>query len=253
MAALLIIWLIIHILDYNRKIESLLQQSVVLINEERYEAVCALFSSTPMRFYMFLGHRRRVYRHWALCLQELHLRQLARIYFTKAVKASVFHPYFKKINESDIALLDGEIDKSIRILEDCYIEHPGELLVNNNLGLIYLGQYGSEHLNLEKALYHNQAAFIASPSPNTRKVLVQNLVALQQYEPAEKLLEELMDIQPHNPDNKLYLSKLKWEQGKKAEAESLWLILLESHPEYEPYIEDIKNTQKLGWPPFSLN
>lgn len=59
------------------------------------------------------------------------------------------------VNKGDLDVLSGDIRSAINNFGNALNLDSEKLEVNNSIGLIYIGDYGEEYIDLEKGLKHN--------------------------------------------------------------------------------------------------
>ena len=155
-----------------------------------------------------------ILRNIAICYYENDQID-SSIYFSKqALSLCKKESYEYYINEADIDLLEKRIDRAIKNLKRARRINPEELEVNNVLGLIFIGEYGDEYVEYERALYYNEKAFQVSSGRPTKTVLARNYYYLKRYEEAEKLFTELHEKHPDLLDYQYWVGITKYDNGE---------------------------------------
>jgi|GEM_PF-6185963 len=127
-----------------------------------------------------------------------------------------------------------DVEQAIASFESALAIEPNDFDAHNTLALIYMGEYGSEFTDYQKALSHNEKMNdLFFENVNVRINLATNYIALKNYSHAHKLLEEVIEMQPQSlPANYLMMKTLQLT-GKQSEAGMYAQKLVNWNPEFK--------------------
>ncbi len=178
-------------------------------------------------------------RNISICYHEMEDWDNSILYSKEAVKLTKQGSYDYCVNQADVDLLEGNIDRAIKNLKLARHMQPNAIEVNNSLGLIYMGDYDEKYTDYKKALPFNLKAYEIGKDRSTSSVLGSNYIELEDYEKAEVIYKELHDELPHLLDHKYYLGLVQYRLGKTEEAKKLLDELIELDSTYGEYVEEI--------------
>ena len=178
-------------------------------------------------------------RNIAICYHELEEWDQSIHFSKEAVKLTKEGSYDYCVNQADVDLLEGNIDRAIKNLKVARHMKPDAIEVNNTLGLIYMGDYDEAFTDYKRALPYNLKAYEVGKDRSTSSVLGANYIELGEFEKAETIYNELHENIPGILDHKYYLGLIKYRLGKTEEAKQLLDELVEIDSTYREYVEDI--------------
>ena len=165
-----------------------------------------------------------------------------KYYNEAAAMATDNNPLMHHICKAEAFMVAGNIANAIENLNIAYEMNNDSFIANNNLGLIYLGSYGVEFQNLEKALKHNLKSWELQKDVSTQSVLGKNYFILKEYEKAEYYYSGVLEVIPDHPEFHYYLGLIKYNLGKKTEAANHLQFALKANPMYQT--EEVINILK---------
>jgi len=164
-------------------------------------------------------------RNIGIAYSELDQIDSSMFYYKKSLE------YYEKNSleylcvQGDIKLYEGKIKEGIKFLKKANRLNPENVIANNSLGLIYLGEYGEEYTDYERALHYNLSAFEEDNGATMKTVLAYNYYQLREDEKAIKLYKELIDFNSKNSTARFYLGDMLYESGAKEEAKKVYTEL----------------------------
>ena len=182
--------------------------------------------------------KAQVYRNIAQTFIEMKQQDSSIHYSTLAANCYDKNSYEYLANISDVEIVTGKTADAIVKLQKAVRMKPNELAANNTLGLIYLGDYGLEFADFEKALQFNKKAFEINNDRITEYVLARNYFEIGQYENSEKHFENLNQKYPENILIPLSLGMVKFKLNKRQEANQIWSIVEQTDSSYHYIIQD---------------
>ena len=215
-------------------------EGINYMNDGKYEKALAAFYEAIKSDGLKGDSKGTVYRNIALTFQQLDNQDSSIHYYTIAAKTFRKNSYDYLVNMANVDMLTNKTGNAITKLLKASALSPEDLSVNNSLGLIYLGYYGEEFTDPERALPYNKTAFDISNSRMTEDLLARNYYQLGKYEIAEMHFD---NIHVRYPDNVLYTlnnGMTKYKLKKTAEAELLFKKVLEQDSSYKGTIENFK-------------
>lgn len=227
----------------NRKATGLMNKAVVFMrnnqNEEAIELLYQILKLPELNSEL----KGTASSNLALSSSNINKNDSAIKYYKLAADCYQANSFGNKVNVANVNLPMGATKQALKNLELAYKEKPSDLTVNNSLGLIYLGIYGEEYADYNKALDYNLKAFELENSCNTGITLALNHMYLEEYAKAEKIY---LNYQ-HNYHYKAYLyyqlGAACFGQDKLEEANQYWEIAIQEDPEYESIVDSIKHPE----------
>lgn len=201
------------------------------LDERKYDSAIILFKEAANTNGIAAKNKVNMLRNLAVTFSEMEETDSAKIYFRQAAENSKKNSYEYLVNTADVAILDGNIPQAIANLQAAWDIDNQKVDVNNNLGLIYLGEYGEAYLNPDKALRYNLKAYEVNSDRNTQFVLGKNYFLLKKY---DKALEIFKDLHQQYPNYTGYLTSLiliHEDAGNAVDAEKLKEELKKENPE----------------------
>lgn len=218
-------------------------EGLVEFNNRRLDNAIVLFKDAMTHKDISVNTLAMIYRNTAQVYMDMELQDSAIHYSTLAANCFEKDSYEHLVSMADVQLLNDEVQVAITTLERAYKLKPKDMPVNNSLGLIYLGQYGYDFLDLEKALLHNKQAFAMNRDGNTEYLLARNYYELERFPEAEKHFKNLSKEYPENLDHTIFLGMIKYKLGAKTEAEEHWNNVLAINPDYQVVIDSFKDEE----------
>jgi len=139
----------------------------------------------------------------------------------------------------DIKILEDKVREGVKNLKIATRIQPFNLEANNTLGMVYLGEYGMEYANYDRALKYNQAAYDFEPSSTLKSVLARNYYYLDELEHAEEMYQGLLDEYENDLDYLYSLGLTKYELEKKEEAKTLFEQVYQEDSTYFEYDQEM--------------
>ncbi|MFM1932385.1 MAG: hypothetical protein RL226_1688, partial [Bacteroidota bacterium] len=164
----------------------------------------------------------------------------ARYYFARAAENSKEGSASRELNAADVLLIDNNIEEAMKHLIEAEKIGGEELGVNNTLGLIYLGEYGTAYTDLEKALVYNKKAHDADKSETTLSVLARNYYELDQLDEALTLFNQLVSRNPMNPDFYYLVGACAFEMEDSVQSEIAFNKAIALDSSYAEVVEEYK-------------
>jgi tetratricopeptide (TPR) repeat protein len=185
--------------------------------------------------------KAQIYRNIAQTFSEMKQQDSSIHYSNLAANSYDKNSYEYFVNISDVEIVTGKTADAILKLQKAVNMKPNELAANNTLGLIYLGDYGLEFADPEKALKYNKKAFEINNDRVTEDVLGRNYFQIGYFSNAEmhysKLKDEYPDILPYS----LSLGMIKYKLKKFKEAELLFDTVIKADSNMVYTIEAFKD------------
>lgn len=182
----------------------------------------------------------------------MHLRNISLAYRGLGDMPSVLNYKYEALNlcelnsydffttKGDIATIKENIEEAIENFENAILLDSVKLEANNSLGLIYLGDYGPEYINKEKALKYNYNALKAYPFSTTKGVLGRTYLLMENYEKAKKYLSQSYKENRNDVYVHFFLGITNYKLGKKNEAKRTLSNLLKSYPSLKNEYDEIE-------------
>jgi tetratricopeptide (TPR) repeat protein len=217
---------------------------ISLMNEEKYEQAIASFKEAIQNSRLSKNSKGNIYRNMALAYHEQSIIDSAIHYSTLAAKCFKKNNYDYLLNMAYVDLLKGKTTVARSKLLKAASMNPEDLAVNNSLGLIYLGDYGEEFTDLDKALTYNKKAHEINDSRVTEDILARTYYELGEYENAEVHYDHVYFKYPGIVIYALNTGLTKYRLKKIAEAELLFTKVLTLDSSYRETIENFKANNK---------
>lgn len=215
-------------------------RGLIELNSGRHKEAINLFQEAIVSKSLSTNTRSTIYRNIAQVYMDMQVQDSAIHYSTLAATCYPTNTYDFLVNMADVHILKGKINPAINTLNKAYKMKPNDLAVNNSLGLIYLGEYDYEYMDVEKALPFNKKAFEINQDRNTEYVLAKNYFELGRFSDAEVHFKNLYIQYPENLDHAMFLGMTKYQLNNKKQAEELWNEVLAVDSSYLWIIESYK-------------
>ncbi len=216
------------------------QEGVSYMNAGNYDQALKAFKESVESQKLSLLSKGTVYRNLALTYNQLEQIDSSVHYSTLAAKCYTKNSYDYLINMADVDLTTGKISKGLSRLLKAADINPNELAVNNTLGLIYMGEYGGDNIDYNKALAFNKKAFELAGDRVTEEVLGRNYYKLEDYDNAELHYDQLLENYPDMITHPLYAGMIKYKLKKTKEADLLFDKVITMDSTYKETIADFK-------------
>lgn len=202
-------------------------QAVELINNNQYLEATHILKNAINFPHISNRLKGSIYRNISIAFSELEMGDSAIKYSQLAAGTYPKKSYEYLINSAETLLSQGKVKDALDLFNRALKIRPDEMEVNNNLGLIFLGEYGEEYENPELALRYNKKAYEVSPDNTTQYVLGKNYFVLENYKEAENIFEALHQRNPERNSYILSLYIVKSKLDKIKEADSIWNNVIE--------------------------
>jgi len=216
------------------------QDGVALMNAGKYDSALHTFVEAGKIQLLSQSTKGTIYRNIALTYNSLDKIDSSIHYSTLAAKCFKKNSYDYLINMADVDLLTGKTAAALSKLLKAADQYPDEMSVNNSIGLIYLGEFDEEHMDLKKALVYNTRAFEIAGDRVTEEVLASNYYKLEDYKNAEFHYDHLLENHPDMISYFLYGGMIKHKLKKKTEADKLFEKVMAMDSSYRYTIEEFR-------------
>jgi len=217
------------------------QKGIDYMNEGKYDQAIQEFSAAVKNANLSNLSKGTIYRNIALAYNELGKKDSAIHFYTIAAKAYRKNSYDYIVNMANVDMLTGRVNTALVKLTKAAGVNPEDLSVNNMLGLIYLGDYGSEFTDYEKALLYNKKAFDISGGRITEDILGRSYYELKNFEMAEMHYENIHNQYPGEVVYTLNLAMTKYKLKKKSEADVFFNKVMAQDSSYRETIAVFRN------------
>lgn len=216
--------------------EELNQKGLDYLSTFQYRKAINCFKGVSSINFIDVETKILAYRNEAISHSYLAEVDSARQCFLTAAELNDKKSYAYLVNISDVYIIDKKIDKAIGCLKQAITYKKDDFIVYNNLGLIYLGEYGPEYADYDKALFYNKKVYEMNPDISTKYTLAQSYYRKENYVEAEKYFAELLEVAPENTDYLIYQVYVKEGLTKMDEVKALKTKVKKLKPEvYENY------------------
>jgi tetratricopeptide (TPR) repeat protein len=220
--------------------EELNQKGLDYLSTLQYREAVNCFKGVSSMSFIDTETKVLAYRNEAIAHSYLAEIDSARQCFLAAAELNDKKSYAYLVNISDVYIIDKKIDKAIGCLKQAITYKKDDFMVYNNLGLIYLGEYGPEYMDYDKALFYNKKVYEMTPDITTKYTLAQSYYRKEEYPAAEKYFTELLEAAPENTDYMIYQVYVKEGLKKTDEVEALKAKIKKLKPEvYESYFGEV--------------
>jgi tetratricopeptide (TPR) repeat protein len=216
------------------------EQGIQLINDGKHEQALQVFLKAIKSSKLSKEYKGTIYRNISITYNQLNKKDSAIHFATLAAKCYRKNSYDYLINAADVDLLRGKTAPALTKLLKASDLDPGDMAVNNTLGLLYMGEYDEAFTDLDKALVYNLKAFDINGSRNIEEVLALNYYNLENYEKAELHYEHLHQNYPDMISYTLDEGMAKHKLKKKKEADKLFDEVIAKDSSYRETIAIFK-------------
>ncbi len=216
------------------------QKGIDYMNAGKYELALQEFTEAIRNPNLTNISKGTIYRNMALTYHELNNNDSSVHYYTIAAKTYRKNSYDYILNMASVDMLTGKTNIALAKLTKAVTLNPDDLSVNNTLGLIYLGDYGEQFADAEKAFLYNKKAFDISGGRITEDILGRNYYELKHYELAEMHYENVHNQYPAVLTYTLNLGMIKYKLNKKPEGDAFFKKVLAQDSSYKETIETFK-------------
>lgn len=192
------------------------------LNSGQFDKAIISFKEAIESTNLSIETRAKIYRNIAQTFIAKNQQDSSIYYSQLAANCYEKGSYEFLVNTADINLMTGKTEEALNNLKIAYAKKPDGLEVNNSLGLIYIGEYGFEFLDAEKALPFNKKAFKINKDRITEDVLGRNYFELEDFVMAESIFDKLSIEYPEIVLYKINLGIIKFKLNKRAEADKLF-------------------------------
>jgi tetratricopeptide (TPR) repeat protein len=220
------------------------QDGINYMNEGKYELALAEFTEAIKTPRLSQEAKGTLYRNIGLTYHELNKIDSSLHYYTIAAKTYRKNSYDYLVNMASVDLLTGKVNAALSKLNKAAAIDPDDLIVNNSLGLIYLGDYGDGFIDVEKALVYNKKAFEVSNSRITEDILGRNYYEVGNYELAEMHYEKILGEYPDVVVYNLNTGMIKYKLNKINEGDQFFRKVLEQDSTYKETIDYFKENNQ---------
>ena len=220
------------------------EKGITLINSGKYEEALQAFLKAVKNPALTKKSKGTIYRNIAITYNHLEKSDSAIHFSTLAAKCFKKNSYDYQVNMAGIDLHKGQTQKALTKLLKASAMNPEDLSVNNTLGLIYLGDYGDEFADPEKALPYNKKADAITSNRITEDILGRNYYDLENYETAEMYYEKIHTQYPEILSYTLSTGMIKYKLKKNEDAEILFKQVIAKDSSYRETIETFKENNR---------
>lgn len=212
------------------------------MNEGKYELALKEFTEAIKNKRLDEISKGTIYRNIALTYGELNKPDSAIHFYTIAAKVYRKNSYDYLVNMAGVDLMTNKTASALTKLLKASALDPEDLSVNNSLGLIYLGDYGEEFADPEKALPYNKKANEIGSNRITEDILGRNYYDLKNYTTAEMYYEKIHNQYPDVVSYTLSTGMIKYKLKKKQDAEILFKEIIAKDSSYKYTIQKFKDS-----------
>ncbi|MGB4843160.1 MAG: hypothetical protein WBP16_01705 [Ferruginibacter sp.] len=210
------------------------------MDEGKYEQAVASFKEALQKPRLSQISRGTIYRNLSLAYHEQSMIDSSFHYSSIAAKCYPKNSYYYLVNMAAVDILAGRVGIARSKLKNAFSINSDDLIVNNSLGLIYLGDYGEEFTDLTKALKYNKRAYEISGSLITEDILGRTYYELGEYENAEIHYENVYHKKPESVVYALTTGMIKYKLDKQEDGELLFEKVIAMDSSYKATIENFK-------------
>ncbi len=206
------------------------QDGIEYMNGGKYDSALQAFFKAIEIPKISKDSKGTIYRNIALTYKEMNKPDSAIHFSTLAAKCYAKNSFDYLVNTADVDLAKGKIAVALKKLNKAVNIYPDEMIVNNTLGLIYMGEYDESLTDLEKALLYNSKAFEMNGGRVTEDLLARTFYKMENYEKAASHFEHLVENYPDMIVYPLNMGMTKFKLNKIAEADKFFdkVLLLDS-------------------------
>ncbi len=220
------------------------EQGIKLINDGKHEEALKVFLKAIKGKKLSNEYKGTIYRNIAITYTQLDKKDSAIHFSTLATKCYRKNSYDYFINAADVDLLKGKTEAALAKLLKAENIDPGDMAVNNTLGLLYMGEYNETLTDLNKALVYNLKAFDLNGNRIIEEVLARNYYRLEDYEKAESHYEHLRQNHPDMVSYTLNMGMVKYKLKNKLEAGKLFDEVIAKDSSYRVTIDIFKGNNR---------
>lgn len=153
-------------------------------------------------------------RNLAIAWEEFGNADSSRYYSLAAAEMIGKDTYEYDVYMADVSMIDGDIPAAIRRLENAKVKDGENMEVCNLLGLIYLGEYGTDYIDYEQAAYYNRKAYEQGESRATSYLLALSEYYLDNNDVALEIFKEMQMKYPSFIDAQYFEGVIYLENGE---------------------------------------
>ncbi len=181
-------------------------------NEGNYELAINHFKRAANTISISNDSRSTYFRNISVVFREIGNDDSCRHYSLKAANLHPQHGEIYLINMAEVDIIDGKIDQAIVKIKQAIEKGGGSLETYNTLGLIYYGEYGSEYMDLDKAIFYNEKAYELKRDRITEDLLARTYYNAEKLDKAEIHFIRLNKNFPEMLDYTYHLGMIKYKQ-----------------------------------------
>jgi tetratricopeptide (TPR) repeat protein len=185
--------------------------------------------------------KAKTYRNIAMAYISMEEEQDSAVhYLNLALKLIPANSYEYLINSADLDLISGNVPEAEQKLQQALAMNSEKIMAHDLLGQIYIGDYGREYRELDKALEHNLKVWQYRKDSDSEFLLAKNYYLLDDLDNAYSHFDNLVIKDPEDTVSLLHKGMVLYRQGKKAEAEAIWKKVVQMDPGEKEYIRKFK-------------
>lgn len=220
------------------------QKGLEYLDQAQYDQAIKSFKDAIKISKLSNDTKAMIYRNIAQTYYEMMEMDSSITYSQLAADSYPKDSYEYLTNLSDVKIFTGKTEEAIILLEKAVRMNPNELAANNSLGAIYLGEFGMEYYNPEKALPYNLKAYEINNDRITEDVLGRNYIELANYEKARYHYLRLHKKYPDIEVLAYQLGVIEYLEGNKVKAEEYFQEVIDKNPENKYAIDLFKENTK---------
>ncbi|MBU3027578.1 tetratricopeptide repeat protein [Zobellia galactanivorans] len=220
------------------------QEGLEFLDKAEYSSAIKSFKQAIENPKLSIETKAVIYRNIAQTYYEMMEIDSSLIYSKLAAECYPKDSYEYLTNISDIKISSGETEEAEKLLLKAVKMKPNELAANNTLGAIYLGEFGIEFFDPEKALPYNLKAFEINNDRITEDVLGRNYLELGNY---AKARSHYMKLHKEYPDIEVLayqLGVIEYLDGDSEKAEIYFNKVIAKNPDHKFAIDAFKETNE---------
>ncbi len=158
----------------------------------------------------------------------------AKACYMRAVNLSDEGSYLKLVCQADVDVLNGNLGRAVKQLEQALEMPEADVAAFNLMGLIYLGAYDTTYYNISKAIDYNRRAMQVDYSNTTIWLLMRSYYENGEYENAYRLAGTLYERNPEIEDYVYAMAILAYETDNLEQASRMANQLITADSSYYP-------------------
>jgi tetratricopeptide (TPR) repeat protein len=154
------------------------------------------------------------YRNIAVSFLYVELEDSANYYSKLGMESAEKNTFYYYLNQAEHLLLSKKVDEAIQTFKKAAAVRPNEMEIYNNLSLIYAGNYGEKHINLDKALSNAIKAYELKNNEINQEQLASVYFQRENFIKSGALFLDLSDKHPESKIYQFYYGQCLYFQGK---------------------------------------